>query len=193
MSSYVTEHHFSLTKSEKEKLTNTQASVIWLYGLSGSGKSTIANELERLLHNSGKLTKILDGDGLRHGLNRDLNFSDEDRNENLRRVAEVAKLFTDTGVIVICSFITPLSTQRELVKSILSDSVNFAYLSTNLETCENRDPKGLYKKARSGEIKNFTGIDSLFHSPSSEEFNLDTSNIKPRECAQLIIKEFNLI
>ena len=173
MSHNITKHNFKLGRIDKQKITKTHSHVLWLYGLSGSGKSTIANELEHILHEKGKLTRILDGDDLRHGLNNDLSFTQEDRNENLRRAAEVANLFCENGMITICCFITPLKSQRQIIKNILKDNLTFIFVDTDLSLCEQRDPKGLYKKARSGELKNFTGIDSDFQ-PSENDFSINT-------------------
>jgi adenylylsulfate kinase len=166
----------TLSKVDKEKLLNQRGFVIWLTGLSGSGKSTIANELEKWLNSKSKLTKILDGDNIRLGLCKDLSFSDQDRKENIRRISEVAKLLSDTGVITITAFISPFIEEREMAKWIIGQE-NFIeiYVSTSLEICEKRDVKGLYKKARSGEIKKFTGIDSPYESPTNPDLVIDES------------------
>ncbi len=176
-------HPFEITKTEKEKLTKTKGKVLWLTGLSGSGKSTLANELEKDLTAKGILCKIIDGDSLRFGLNKDLGFSLEDRTENIRRAAEVAKLFSDTGIFTICSFITPLETQRELIKSILGADLELIYINADIDTCEKRDPKGLYKKARNGEIKNFTGVDSVFEKPKDYSLEINTARYSLEESA----------
>lgn len=151
--------------------------MIWLTGLSGAGKSTLADALEKKLIEHGKHTYLLDGDNVRLGLCKDLGFSDKDREENIRRVSEVAKLFVDAGLIVITSFISPFQRDRELAKSVIGEE-NFVevYLSTPIEECERRDPKGLYKKARSGLIKQFTGIDSPYEVPLAAELVIDTIN-----------------
>jgi adenylylsulfate kinase len=164
----------TLSKLDKESLLNQRGFVIWLTGLSGSGKSTIANELEKKLNSKGKLTTILDGDNIRLGLCKDLSFSDDDRKENIRRIAEVSKLLSDTGVITITAFISPFIEEREMAKSIVGKE-NFieVYVSTSLQICEIRDVKGLYKKARSGEIKKFTGIDSPYESPLNPDLVID--------------------
>jgi adenylylsulfate kinase len=166
----------TLSKVDKERLLNQRGFVIWLTGLSGSGKSTIANELEKWLNSKSKLTKILDGDNIRLGLCKDLSFSDQDRKENIRRISEVAKLLSDTGVITITAFISPFIEEREMAKGIIGQE-NFIeiYVSTSLEICEKRDVKGLYKKARSGEIKKFTGIDSPYESPTNPDLVIDGS------------------
>ena len=160
------EHLHKVTKEERQQLLKQKSPVIWLTGLSGSGKSTIANELAIKLQQEGKLAYILDGDNVRMGLNKDLGFSDYDRKENIRRIAEVAKLLSDAGVIVITAFISPFREEREKAKEIIGRG-NFieVFVRTSLETCEKRDPKGLYKKARAGEIPMFTGIDSPYEEP----------------------------
>lgn len=166
MSTNVVEHLHKVTKEERQQLLKQKSPVIWLTGLSGSGKSTIANELAIKLQQEGKLAYILDGDNVRMGLNRDLGFSDDDRKENIRRIAEVAKLLSDAGVIVITAFISPFREEREKAKEIIGrDNFIEVFVRTSLETCEKRDPKGLYKKARAGEIPMFTGIDSPYEEP----------------------------
>ena len=166
MSTNVVEHLHKVTKEERQQLLKQKSPVIWLTGLSGSGKSTIANELAIKLQQEGKLAYILDGDNVRMGLNKDLGFSDDDRKENIRRIAEVAKLLSDAGVIVITAFISPFREEREKAKEIIGrDNFIEVFVRTSLETCEKRDPKGLYKKARAGEIPMFTGIDSPYEEP----------------------------
>lgn len=166
MSTNLVEHKHEVTKEERQELLKQKSPVIWLTGLSGSGKSTIANELAIKLQEEGRLAYILDGDNVRMGLNKDLGFSDDDRKENIRRIAEVAKLLSDAGVIVITAFISPFREEREKAKEIVGrDNFIEVYVRTSLETCENRDPKGLYKKARAGEIPMFTGIDSPYEEP----------------------------
>ena len=166
MSTNVVEHLHKVTKEERQQLLKQKSPVIWLTGLSGSGKSTIANELAIKLQEEGKLAYILDGDNVRMGLNKDLGFSDDDRKENIRRIAEVAKLLSDAGVIVITAFISPFREEREKAKEIVGrDSFIEVFVRASLETCEKRDPKGLYKKARAGEIPMFTGIDSPYEEP----------------------------
>lgn len=189
MNSNITEHQFNLKKNDYEKLTHTKGQVFWLFGLSGSGKSSIANELALLATKQGKLCKIIDGDTLRQGVNRDLSFSQKDRNENLRRAAEMAKQFSQIGVLTICCFITPLKSQREMIQKILKDEVKFIFISTSLEVCENRDPKGLYKKARKNEIQDFTGVQSPFEVPDSEDckLSLDTNDLTIKEASDKIL------
>jgi len=160
-------HKFQISKKDREEIKGQKACTIWMSGLSGSGKSTIANSLEFYLNSIGKHTYILDGDNTRLGLNKGLGFSEEDRNENLRRVAEVCKILNDAGIITICSFISPLEKNRKLAKDIISDNFFEFYVDCDLSICEERDPKGLYKKARSGEIKEFTGISSPFEFPQN--------------------------
>lgn len=158
-----------LGRGEKEARLKQRGRVIWLYGLSGSGKSTLAVALERRLHAEGVTTHLLDGDNVRIGLNRDLGFGDADRSENIRRIAEVSKLFVQAGVVVIASFITPLRAHRELARSILG-AADFTevYVKASFETCAARDPKGLYAKARAGGVKQFTGKDSGFEEPAAD-------------------------
>lgn len=161
---------FSVTRSDREKLAGHAGKVIWFTGLSGAGKSTIANALEVELHRQDKRTYILDGDNIRQGLNRDLGFSDASRVENIRRVAEVAKLMLDAGVIVITAFVSPFRQDRQLARDLIG-AANFieVFVNTPLAECEARDPKGLYKKARSGKLANMTGIDSPYEAPQSAD------------------------
>lgn len=160
------EFHRMLGRDSKETLLKQRGHVIWLYGLSGSGKSTIAHALERKLHDEGLFTQILDGDNIRTGLNKNLGFSDEDRQENIRRIAEVAKLFCHAGVITLTSFITPKRELRALAREIVGDAdFTEVFVKASFETCEQRDVKGLYAKAKAGEIKHFTGRDSSFEEP----------------------------
>lgn len=151
--------------------------MIWLTGLSGSGKSTLADALERRLFAAGRHTYLLDGDNLRHGLNRDLGFSAEDRCENIRRVGEVGALMVDAGLIAIAAFISPFREDRDLVRALLPERFVEVHVSTPLNICEERDPKGLYRKARAGELKQFTGIDSPFEAPLAAELTIDTSTL----------------
>jgi bifunctional enzyme CysN/CysC len=163
---------------------------LWFTGLSGSGKSTIANLLERKLHSTGRHTYILDGDNVRHGLNRDLGFADADRVENIRRVAEVAKLMVDAGLIVIVSFISPFKAERRMARELFqNDEFLEVYLETPIEVCEARDPKGLYAKARKGLIHNFTGIDSVYEQPETPELRLDTSTAQAADLAERLLAE----
>ncbi len=168
-------HTFNIDRMDRNKLKGHNSFVIWFTGLSGSGKSTLANMVEKELYQKGIHTFSLDGDNVRSGLNNNLGFAREDREENLRRIAEVAKLFVDSGNVVIASFISPLSSDRNFIKNIIG-SKDFVevFVNTPLEVCESRDVKGLYKKARIGEIKNFTGIDAPYEAPFSPEVEVKT-------------------
>ncbi len=181
-------HEMSINKETRSKLNVQQPCVIWFTGLSGSGKSTIANILEQKLHTMNKRTYLLDGDNVRHGLNKDLGFTDTDRVENIRRVAEVSKLMLDAGLITLVSFISPFRSERKMARDLLEEDEFFeVFVSTPLEECEKRDPKGLYKKARSGELKNFTGIDSTYEIPENADLVLDTKTNNAEELADQII------
>ncbi|MGG7057209.1 adenylyl-sulfate kinase [Clostridium nigeriense] len=164
-----------ISKKHREELLNQRGVVLWFTGLSGAGKSTIASFLEEFLIKRGKLTYLLDGDNLRHGLNKDLSFSYEDRKENIRRVSEVCKLFQDSGIITVASFISPLKEDRYMARNIIGDNFIEVFVKCPLDVCERRDPKGLYKKARNGEIKDFTGVDSEYEEPDNSEIVIDTS------------------
>ena len=181
-------HEMSINKETRSKLNTQQPCVIWFTGLSGSGKSTIANILEQKLHSMNKRTYLLDGDNVRHGLNKDLGFTDTDRVENIRRVAEVSKLMVDAGLITLVSFISPFRSERQMAKDLLQEGEFFeVFVSTSLEECEKRDPKGLYKKARAGELKNFTGIDSNYEIPEKADIVLDTKTNIAEELVDQII------
>jgi bifunctional enzyme CysN/CysC len=162
--------------------------MLWFTGLSGAGKSTIANLVEKRLHALGRHTYTLDGDNVRHGLNKDLGFTDADRVENIRRVAETAKLFVDAGLIVLVSFISPFRSERRMARDLV-ETGEFVevFVDTPLQVAETRDPKGLYRKAREGKIKNFTGIDSPYEPPESPELRLDTTTAAPEELAERIV------
>jgi bifunctional enzyme CysN/CysC len=181
-----------VTKVARAEIKHQQARCLWFTGLSGSGKSTIANLLEKRLHADGKHTYILDGDNVRHGLNRDLGFTEADRVENIRRVAEVAKLLVDAGLIVLVAFISPYRAERQLARGLF-DPGEFVevFVDTPLEECERRDVKGLYAKARRGELKNFTGIDSDYEPPRAPEIHLRTVGIKPENCINPILDYLN--
>ena len=169
-------HSFKIDRNARELRDNQKSFCLWFTGLSGSGKSTIANLLEEALFKLNKKTYILDGDNLRHGLNADLGFSDESRIENIRRVSEVAKLMVDAGIIVIVTLISPFKKDREKARSIFKEGEFIEiFIDAPLDVCESRDPKGLYKKARSGEIKFFTGIDSKYEAPEEAEIHLKTT------------------
>ena len=162
---------------------------IWFTGLSGAGKSTIANSLERRLFAQGRHTYLLDGDNVRHGLNRDLGFTEEDRVENIRRVAEVAKLMVDAGLIVLVSFISPFAVDRKMARGLFEPSEFIeVFVDAPLATCEQRDVKGLYAKARRGDLKHFTGIDSPYEPPLTPELRLDTSLYSPDQCVEHLVK-----
>jgi bifunctional enzyme CysN/CysC len=174
----------SLDKMARAALKAQKPSVIWFTGLSAAGKSTIAKAVELELHARGRHTMMLDGDNLRHGLNRDLGFSDEDRTENIRRVGEVAKLMVDAGLIVVCAFISPFQSERDMVRSLFAPGEFFEiYVDTPIEECMRRDPKGLYAKAKAGELRNFTGIDSAYEPPTQPEIRLATIGKRPEELA----------
>jgi adenylylsulfate kinase len=172
-----------LDRAAKEELLRQKGVVLWLYGLSGSGKSTIANEVERVLHGDGRMTVILDGDNLRTGLNGNLGFSDEDRTENVRRVAETAKLLAGQGIIVLVSVITPLRRHRAAAQEIIGPDFHEIYVKADFETCAERDPKGLYAKAKEGKIGQFTGKDSGFEEPENPSLVLDTQARSIDQCA----------
>src|SRR5437879_917910 len=181
----ITWHEGSVTRAEREQLLGQKGVTVWMTGLSASGKSTIACILEQMLLHKKKHAYRLDGDNIRHGLNKNLGFSAEDRAENIRRVGEVAKLFTDAGVIAITSFISPYKKDRDAVRAgMKSGEFIEVYVKVSLEAAEKRDPKGLYKKARAGEIKGFTGIDDPYESPEKAEIVIDTERVKADEAAQ---------
>jgi adenylyl-sulfate kinase len=181
-------HDHKITRAERSVNKNQKPCLLWFTGLSGSGKSTIANALDVALHKRGYHTFLLDGDNVRHGLCSDLGFSDEDREENIRRVGEVCKLFADAGLIVMSAFISPFTSDRRMVRKLFpAGEFIEVFMDTPLATCEERDPKGLYQKARSGQIKHFTGIDSPYEIPSHPELRLDTSTMSVEECVDTLI------
>lgn len=183
-------HNTTVTHQDRVKLKRQQPVVLWFTGLSGSGKSTVANAVESKLLSLGKHSYLLDGDNVRHGLNKDLGFSDADRIENIRRIGEVAKLFVDSGAIVLTAFISPFISDRQQARELLAEKQFLeVFIDTPLEICEQRDPKGLYKKARKGEIKNFTGIDSKYEAPLNPEIHVKTANKSIEECAELVVKQ----
>lgn len=178
----------NISQDEREKAFGQKGCVLWLTGLSGSGKSTIAKELEKMLFTKGKTGYILDGDNVRHGLCSDLGFSDEDRTENIRRVSELAALFADAGLITITAFISPFAEDREKARRLLPEGRFFEiFVDAPFEICRERDPKGLYKKAESGKITSFTGMDSRYEKPAEPELILETGNISVEEAAQKIV------
>ncbi len=178
-----------ISRSDKEEFLNQRAKVLWFTGLSGSGKSTIASALEKLLFSKGYLSQVLDGDNTRSGINSNLGFDLNDRTENIRRIAEISKLFLDTGLICINSFVSPTIEIRKLAKEIIGKE-NFIeiYVNTPLEVCEKRDVKGLYKKARSGEIKSFTGIDSPFEAPINPSLEILTDGQSVEESVEQVLE-----
>ena len=181
--------NFKLTETDRAKIKDQTPLCLWMTGLSGSGKSTLANALEVKLNALGRHTYILDGDNLRHGLNADLDFTMEARNENVRRAAEVARLMVDAGLIVIVGLISPLRAEREHARSLFApNQFKEIYLSTSLAECEKRDVKGLYQKARSGALKDFTGIDSPYEEPEAPEIELNTENLSVDQAVDLIVK-----
>ncbi|GHE20536.1 sulfate adenylyltransferase subunit CysN [Halomonas urumqiensis] len=180
--------HVDIDKDARARAKGQKPAVLWLTGLSGAGKSTIANLVEKKLHSAGQHTYLLDGDNVRHGLNRDLGFTDADRVENIRRVAEVTKLMVDAGLIVLTAFISPFRSERQLARDLLGDDEFIeVFVDTPLDVAEERDPKGLYRKARRGELKNFTGIDSAYEAPENPELRLDTTRMSSEEAADAIV------
>ncbi|CAH9067317.1 Adenylyl-sulfate kinase [Pseudoalteromonas holothuriae] len=190
-------HNYAVDKAQRSEQKRHKPCVLWFTGYSGSGKSTVAGALESALHQQGVHTYLLDGDNVRHGLCKDLGFSDGDRVENIRRVGELSKLMADAGLIVLTAFISPFQGERDMVRELLDDGEFIeVFLDTPLDVCEQRDPKGLYKKARAGEIKHFTGIDSDYQAPVNPEVTLDTSkNSLTQSVEQLVahLKTKNII
>lgn len=192
MSENIFNHTFEITEKDRCKLNKHSSFVVWFTGLSCSGKSTLANELEKILFEKGNHTYILDGDNIRKGLNSDLHFSKEDRKENLRRIGHVANLFVDAGIICIAAFISPLSEDRELLKNIIGQEKFIEiFVDTPIEICEQRDVKGLYKKARKGEIKDFTGVNAPYEKPTNPNLIIDTSKEKIEMSIHKIIDIIN--
>ncbi|MCK8078685.1 adenylyl-sulfate kinase [Vibrio sp. 1CM2L] len=185
-------HNSTVTHEQRAKQKQQTPVALWFTGLSGSGKSTVANAVESKLLSLGKHSYLLDGDNVRHGLNKDLSFSDTDRVENIRRIGEVAKLFVDSGTIVLTAFISPFIADREQARSLLSTGEFLeVFIDTPLSVCEQRDPKGLYKKARSGEINNFTGIDSIYEAPVNADIHVETEDKSVEACAEEIINQLS--
>jgi len=181
-------HEHKLSKSDRAKIKHQKPTILWFTGLSGSGKSTIANAVEERLYERGIHTYLLDGDNIRSGLNSDLGFGDSDRVENIRRIAEVSKLFLDAGLIVLTAFISPHKSQRDRVRSMVEEGEFIEiFIDTPIEICAKRDPKGLYKRAKRGEIKNFTGIDSIYEAPKNPEIRIDTTQYSIEESADIIV------
>lgn len=182
-------HEHAIDKQARSEQKKQKACVLWFTGLSGAGKSTVAGAVEQRLHQLGVHTYLLDGDNVRHGLCGDLGFSDDDRKENIRRVGEVAKLMVDAGLIVLTAFISPHRAEREMVRQLLPDGeFNEVYVDVPLDICEQRDPKGLYKKARAGEITNFTGIDSVYEAPQNPEIKVENGERPLSEAVEQIIQ-----
>ena len=187
-STNITWHQSEIDQAAREELLKQKGCVIWFTGLSGSGKSTVANQVAAHLHQSGRITYVLDGDNIRHGLNKNLGFSPEDRQENIRRIGEVAKLFADAGLITTTAFISPYRQDRDAVRDIMPpDRFIEVFVDCPLEVCENRDPKGLYKKARAGELKGFTGIDAPYEAPQSPELVVNTNELDVAGCTEQVI------
>jgi adenylylsulfate kinase len=187
----ITWHEGTVTRQERQQNLGQKGATIWLTGLSGSGKSTIAVALEQVLHQRGKNAYVLDGDNVRHGLNKNLGFSAEDRTENIRRIGEVTKLFADAGVLSITSFISPYRADRDLVRQLHKEAeLPFleVYVDAPLDVAEDRDPKGLYKKARAGEIKGFTGIDDPYEAPETPELHIRTDQLSVAESVQKMLE-----
>ncbi|GAA0485406.1 adenylyl-sulfate kinase [Salinibacillus aidingensis] len=184
-------HESKVTKADREKLNGHKGAVLWFTGLSGSGKSTISVEVEKELHARGIHTYRLDGDNVRHGLNKNLGFSPDDRKENIRRIGEVSKLMVDAGLVTLTAFISPYREDRDNIRELLGDREFIeVFVKASVETCESRDPKGLYKKARAGEIKGFTGIDAPYEEPVNPEITVDTDKQTLEESVQQIVEYF---
>lgn len=182
-------HKYNITLAKRNLLKKHKSLIIWFTGLSGAGKSTLANQVEKALFEKGIHTYTLDGDNIRRGLNQDLGFTEEDRTENLRRIAEVAKLLLDSGTVVLSAFITPLHTDRRLVQDIIGkENYVEVFVHTSLEECEKRDVKGLYRKARTGKIKDFTGINAPYEAPLNPEITIFTENETVTQAVEKIIK-----
>jgi adenylylsulfate kinase len=189
MSKNIVWHSTSILKQDRRKQNNHHSCILWFTGLSAAGKSTIANEISKALFHLNVQQYVLDGDNIRHGLNKDLGFSDHDRTENIRRIGEVAKLFVDNGQIVLTAFISPFQADRNLVRALVeSNEFIEVYVECSVETCEKRDPKGLYKKAKTGEIQNFTGISSPYESPLNPEIRLNTDKLSIQECVETVLQ-----
>ena len=188
MSKNIVKHSYNISREEREQNLSQNAKILWFTGLSGSGKSTIANGVELALNKQGFKTYLLDGDNVRLGLNNDLGFSDKDRVENIRRIREVAKLMLDAGLIVLCAFVSPFRKDRDALREVVNEE-DFVEIFVNcpLEVCEERDVKGLYKKARAGLIKDFTGISSAFEAPINPEIILNTKELSLEKCVEKIL------
>ena len=181
-------HQSTVSRAEREQISGHRGCTVWLTGLSGSGKSTVANLLEKALWERGVRSFVLDGDNIRHGLNKDLGFSPKDRTENIRRIGEVAALFTDAGIVNVTAFISPYRADREIARKAMPEGCFVeVYMKCDLEECEKRDPKGLYKKARAGEIPEFTGISAPYEAPENPELVVDTTGQTPEQSLAAIL------
>ena len=181
-------HATTITKQDRHRMNGHKSAILWYTGLSGAGKSTLANKVEEKLFERGIHTYVLDGDNIRHGLNKGLGFSTEDRKENIRRIGEVSKLFVDAGAFVSTAFISPYREDRDMVRQLVNDGEFIEiFVNAPLDVCEERDPKGLYKKARAGEIKNFTGIDDPYEAPQNAELTIYTGEKTLEECAAAVL------
>ncbi len=183
----ITWHDQKITRADLEALHNHKGVTVWFTGLSGSGKSTIANAVSKALYERNISVLVLDGDNVRHGLNKDLGFSADDRVENIRRIGEVAKLFTSAGIINLTAFISPYESDRKMARDLQPNNFIEVYCDAGLEVCESRDPKGIYKKAREGKIKNFTGIDDPYEAPSNPEITVPSGTESVMDCVQIVI------
>lgn len=184
----ITFHEGKVTREDRHRVLGQKGLVVWMTGLSGSGKSTIAVEAEKVLTGMGRVVYRLDGDNIRFGLNRDLGFSEEDRHENIRRIAEVCALFEDAGLIVLACFISPLASMRKSARERVRGGFLEVYVKAGVETCARRDPKGLYEKALKGEIKDFTGISAVYEEPGNPDLVLDTENLSLDQCVQQLVE-----
>ncbi len=187
-STNITWHESGVSPEERARLNGHQPALLWFTGLSGSGKSTLANAVARALHARGVHTYVLDGDNVRHGLNKDLTFSAEDRVENIRRIGEVAKLFVDAGLVVVTAFISPYREDRARARQIVGERFIEVHVDADVAVCESRDPKGLYKKARAGEIGDFTGISAPYEAPENPELRIDTSAMPLEDCVAAVLR-----
>lgn len=186
-------HQASVTKQEREAKSGQKSAIVWFTGLSASGKSTLANAFNRALFERNKQAYVLDGDNIRHGLNNDLGFDEDSRKENIRRIGEVAKLFVDSGQIVLTAFISPYRADRQIVRELVEEGEFIeAYVKASVEACSERDPKGLYEKAKRGEIPNFTGVSAPYEEPENAEIILDTERYSIEECVEQLLAKLNI-
>ena len=186
-------HQSSVTKQEREQQSGQKSVIVWFTGLSASGKSTLANAFNRALFERNKQAYVLDGDNIRHGLNNDLGFDEDSRKENIRRIGEVAKLFVDSGQIVLTAFISPYRADRQIVRELVEEGEFIeAYVKASVEACSERDPKGLYEKAKRGEIPNFTGVSAPYEEPENAEIILDTERYSIEECVEQLLAKLNI-